>query len=241
MDQKNKEKIKEAGFPLVLLLAGLAVAGLSLYIFSELAEEILASKTIQFDAAVIGFFKSIGSEPLDTVMIFITELGSVWFLTVLSLLVLALLWFKNRDKWGMVFFVTGVVGGGILTRILKTTFERGRPSINPDIDAVGYSFPSGHSMGSLVFYGFAIYFLARSRLPRPVRWLGSISAGVLIILIGVSRIYLGAHYPSDVIAGYSAGLIWLAMAVLALEYVEWHTQNNVRPVRALRRLLSDLL
>ncbi|WP_070119610.1 phosphatase PAP2 family protein [Bacillus marinisedimentorum] len=241
MDQQHEEKLKEAGFPLLLLLIGLGAAGLSLFIFSELAEDILASETIRFDAAVVGLFVSISSEPLDQAMILITELGSVWFLTALSLMVLAFLWVRYRDKWGILFFAIGVAGGGILTKILKSTYERSRPGINPDIDAVGYSFPSGHAMGSLVFYGFAIYFIVRSRLSRTAKWLGSITSGVLIILIGISRIYLGAHYPSDVAAGYSAGLIWLAMAVLALEYVEWHTRNNIRPVRALRNLLSDLI
>src|SRR5690606_6000402 len=125
-----------------------------------------------------------------------------WFLTVLSLIVLAILGVKMKDKWGVLFFIIAVGGGSLLTLLLKNVYDRQRPSVNAEIDAVGYSFPSGHSMGSLIFYGFVIYLVIRTHQRPWIQWLSVTLLGMLVLLIGASRIYLGAHFPSDVLAGY---------------------------------------
>lgn len=145
-----------------------------------------------------------------------------------------------KDKWGMLFFAIAVGGGSLLTLLLKNVYDRQRPSINAEIDAVGYSFPSGHSMGSLIFYGFVIYLVVRTHQRRWIQWLTVTLLGMLVLLIGSSRIYLGAHFPSDVLAGYAAGLIWLILSLIALEWIQWHSRSPVPPVQALRKLLGPL-
>ncbi|TWT09189.1 phosphatase PAP2 family protein [Planomicrobium sp. CPCC 101079] len=232
-----EEENKKAGFPAFLLMLGLGVMSFFIWLFAELAEELLENELKSFDGAVISFFRSIENPALDKGYIVITELGSVWFLTTLSVITLSLLWLKAKDKWGILFFIIAVGGGALLSVLLKNLYERGRPSINEEIDAIGFSFPSGHSMGSLIFYGFIAYFIVRSRLKKGMKILSLIILGVLVVLIGTSRIYLGAHFPSDVVAGYSAGTIWLILCLLALEWVQWQSGSHVRPVQAIRRFL----
>jgi membrane-associated phospholipid phosphatase len=236
-----EKKMKKVGFPVLLVAAGIGLSILFIYLFTEVAEDMLEEEVKGFDGAIIDFFKYIESDTLDQVMAFVTELGSVWFLSLLSIITVIMLWVRKRDKWGILFFIIGIGGGGLLTKILKFYYERGRPSINPEYDAVGYSFPSGHSMGSLIFYGFATYFIVRSERSKMVKWIVAAAAGILVIWIGITRIYLGAHFPSDVIAGHLAGAIWLILSILAMEWVAWQHANSVRPIKAVRKFLAQFL
>ncbi|EIM06963.1 phosphoesterase PA-phosphatase-like protein [Planococcus antarcticus DSM 14505] len=235
-----KKSDKMAGLAFLLLIGGLGIAALFIVLFAELAEEVMEKEFGLFDRAIIGLMEAGSGSTMDNVMFIFTEMGSVWFLTVLSIIVLAVLGFKMKDKWGMLFFIIAVGGGSLLTVLLKNLYVRERPSINPDIDAIGYSFPSGHSMGSLIFYGFLIYLIIRMRQRSWIRWLLVAILTMLIVMIGSSRIYLGAHFPSDVLGGYIAGLIWLILSLIALEWIQWHSRSPVPPVHALRKLLGPL-
>ncbi|RNF38990.1 phosphatase PAP2 family protein [Planococcus salinus] len=235
-----QQESQKAGIAFLLLLSGLGLAGLFIVLFAEVAEEVMEEEFGLFDVLIIRLFESMAGESMDAVMKFITELGAVWFLGGLSALILGILWWKLKDKWGILFFVIAVGGGSLLTLLLKHFYTRDRPSINPEIDAIGYSFPSGHSMGSLIFYGFVIYLVIRTR-QKP--WIEGLTVGVLsalIFLIGMSRIYLGAHFPSDVLAGYIAGTIWLILSLIALEWIQWQSRSLVPPVHALRNILASL-
>lgn len=233
------ENAKKAGFPVLLLGSGIGASVLFIYLFTEIAEGVLENEVKLFDDSIISFLRLIENPFLDKIMLLVTELGSVWLLTVLSILTILILWVRFKDKWGILFFIIGIGGGGLLTKLLKYYYERGRPSINPEIDAIGYSFPSGHSMGSLIFYGFIAYFLIRSSFNKSLKWTIAILAIVLAGMIGFTRIYLGAHFPSDVIAGHLAGAFWLVLSILSLEWVEWLNGSSVRPVKALRSFLAQ--
>nr|WP_286183580.1 phosphatase PAP2 family protein [Bacillus sp. ISL-55] len=171
-------------------------------------------------------------------MIFVTELGSVWFLSLCTLAAIIALWVKAKDKLGILFLLIAIGGGGALTKLLKQLFGRGRPSINPEIDAIGYSFPSGHSMGSLIFYGLIAYFIVRSARKPFTKWMTTIVAGFLVVCIGFTRIYLGAHFPSDVLAGHLAGTIWLLITILALEWIKWERANQIKVTRVFKRIIN---
>ena len=224
---------------LLLLLSGLAVAGLFIVLFGELADEVMSQEFGLFDNFIINLILVNQGQSMDFIMIFITELGSVWFLGTLSVVIVLALWFKAKDKWSALFFIIAVGGGGLLTTLLKQLYGRERPSINEAIDAVGFSFPSGHSMGSLIFYGFAIYLIIRAPHKEWIKWAVSISLGILIMAIGTSRVYLGAHYPSDVMAGYIAGLIWLLLCLIALEWINWQSGSSIRPINWMRKMLHS--
>jgi membrane-associated phospholipid phosphatase len=238
---ENKTKAKNVILPILLVAAGLGTSIVFLYLFTELAEEVLESEVKRFDDSIIQFFYRSETDLLDVIMFLFTEAGSVWFLTIFSIMLIFFLWFKKKDKWGILFFIIGIGGGGLLTKLLKYYYGRERPSINETIDAIGYSFPSGHSMGSLIFYGFLSYFLFRSNLRKRIKWVTLFICGVFIISIGTSRIYLGAHFPSDVIAGYLAGSIWLILCILALEYVKWRSASQRKPIKAFKEFIGKQL
>ncbi len=124
----------------------------------------------------------------------------------------------RREKLLLYGWLVAFIGGGALDWALKTIFRRNRPSFpDPFIHVLGYSFPSGHSMGSLIGYGMLAYVVAHSVRRRGIDLLVAACAGVLVLAIGFSRLYLGAHYLSDVLAGFAAGMVWLAANILALE------------------------
>lgn len=229
-----------AGLAFLLLLGGLGIAALFIAVFAELAEEVMEKEFRLFDSFIIKGMEAGAGKTMDKVMFVFTEMGSAWFLTILSIVVLAVMGFKMKDKWGMLFFIIAVGGGSLLTLLLKNLYVRERPSIDAEIDAVGYSFPSGHAMGSLVFYGFVIYLVIRTRQRPWLQWFTVTVLSILVIAIGTSRIYLGAHFPSDVLAGYIAGAIWLILSLIALEWIQWHSRSPVPPVHALRKLLGPL-
>ncbi|WLR58482.1 phosphatase PAP2 family protein [Guptibacillus hwajinpoensis] len=231
-------KQKKVWFPLVLNAFGLFIAVLAIMLFSELAEEILEKETLQFDQAIISAVDGIRSDGLLNVMEFVTELGSVWWISVVSVVTVAFLWFKLRDGWSILFFVIAQAAGGLLTTELKHFFARSRPSIDAAYDAVGYSFPSGHAMGSFLLYGFIGYLIVRSQRSRTTKWLSGTLVFFFIALIGFSRIYLGVHYPSDVLAGYAAGTLWLFVCIFSLEWVLWIKRSSLT-LGSFRKIFSS--
>ena len=97
----------------------------------------------------------------------------------------------------------------IINQVFKFLFERPRPTVFRLAEASGFSFPSGHSMVSLAFYGFFLYLLWKTDYTDVLKWIGSVVIISLIVLIGISRIYLGVHFSSDVLAGFSLSLAYL--------------------------------
>lgn len=113
-----------------------------------------------------------------------------------------------------------------LNEILKHLFVRPRPQFMPLINEPSYSFPSGHSMNSFVFYTCLAYFIFSRVDNRTYRRLLYFLSAAIILLIGISRIYLGAHYPSDVLAGYAAGALWFFVVTLFEKTQSKHSHTN---------------
>jgi membrane-associated phospholipid phosphatase len=183
--------------------------------FVVFAEDLVAHKLTRFDTTVIDWVQS-AIDPMNTrVMEFFTFIGSpavVAGLVVLSVIVL----YWQKKHWEALCMLVANVGGVAFNEVLKWAFHRQRPEIHRLITAHGYSFPSGHSMGAIVFYGMVAYFFclfAKSMTPKV---LTCVVCVLLIVMIGGSRIYLGVHYPSDVIAGFIAGGAWLVVCITGL-------------------------
>jgi membrane-associated phospholipid phosphatase len=198
------------------LLLGLAAAIGSLVFFAWLSDEVLEGETRSFDEATRSAVHAWASPPLTTFMQAISFMGSTEFLfgatTVATLLMI-------RSKWKReaILFPITMIGAGLLNTTLKLSFQRTRPVPFFDLLAPrSYSFPSGHALASFCFYAvLAAMLAARTKNRKWVRvfW---VTAAVVVLLIGLSRIYLGVHYTTDVLAGYSAALIW----VLVVNFVE---------------------
>ena len=159
-----------------------------------------------FDERVFG----IGSDFARTSFPFfrtITYFGGGIFLGIGCLIVIFLLWLKERNYLGMSLISLGVGGGQVLNKLLKELIHRERP-MNPLAEASGYSFPSGHAMMSFIFFTLAGYFLIRG-IKSPVnKWGAGLAIGILIVLIGFSRVVIRVHFPTDVLAGFLMGTSW---------------------------------
>jgi undecaprenyl-diphosphatase len=175
----------------------------------------LQQETELIDRAVIWLVHTFATPAADKAMIVITALGSGVIYAVFAPLTLGwLLWLRRRRE--AVTLAVCLGGAATLNFLLKHLFERARPDLFKIITAAGYSFPSGHAMVSLCFYGMVAYLLCRRLRRLPAQIAGYSLAAVLVAIIGFSRIYLGVHYPSDVLGGYLAGGTWLAFCVSLL-------------------------
>ncbi len=165
--------------------------------------------TLRFDEYIRGFVHQFTFSALTILMQIASFLGSTLFLILFGISVVITL-YLNKHRRGAIIFTITTIGASLLLVSLKLAFRRARPE--PFFDTIlpaSYSFPSGHSLASFCFYG-ALAAIITVRIEK--LWLKTLvwlAAAILISLIGISRIYLGVHYPSDVLAGFAVGLIWV--------------------------------
>ncbi|HEX8249208.1 MAG TPA: phosphatase PAP2 family protein [Pyrinomonadaceae bacterium] len=197
-----------------ILFLGLAGAVGSLFFFAWLADEVLEGDAGAFDETLRLYVHGYAGETLTLLMRFMTMLGSTLFLGVLGIGVLVIFVFKKRKRAAVLLLLT-MAGAVILNFALKVSFARARPV--PFFETplpASYSFPSGHSLYAVCFYGALAWLVAARIENKSLRVLIWSLAALLCFLIGLSRIYLGVHYPSDVIAGYAAALVWILTVIL---------------------------
>lgn len=188
-----------------LLLASGALA-----VFGWLAVHVLTSSTNHFDIFIRESIHTHAPAWATPWMLGITKLGNWYVVVAEALILLALLVAKRQMQDARLLAVT-MFGAVLLDNILKLVFQRTRPSAYFGFPAPAtYSFPSGHALVTLCFIGFVAGLLDRSVKTRSLRWAVWALAGLLIFLVGLSRVYLGVHYPSDVIAGYAAAVTWMS-------------------------------
>ena len=160
---------------------------------------------IYLDHIVYNFISKFINNTTTKIFTTITHFGSAPLIIVFFIISIFLI----KDKKKNIVFLISILGITAINQALKFYFERPRPDVYVLAQASGYSFPSGHSMCSLAFYGFLIYLLIKSKYDFKVKMIGSILLSVLIFFIGISRIYLGVHYTTDVIAGFSFSIVYL--------------------------------
>jgi undecaprenyl-diphosphatase len=191
------------------LLVSLACAVVSLLLFAGLAEEMLEGDTLHFDTAVRQFVHSRSSARLTAAMQFFTLLGSSLFVSIAATSGCVALWVTRRRRKALFLAIT-ILGGSLLMWVLKMSFHRQRPQ--PFFDThlpASYSFPSGHALLSFCLCGAAAALFSGDQKKPWIRIAIWSIAVVLAVAIGYSRIYLGVHYPSDVLAGYLGALVWV--------------------------------
>ncbi|GIP37649.1 phosphatase PAP2 family protein [Paenibacillus sp. J31TS4] len=199
-------------------IAAIALTVLSLLVFIKFANELEKKELDAFDETVGGWILPLVHPALTLIMKALTFWGSSLGLSLVTAVAGLLLLFR-RHRWEALFFVLSAGGAGLFNLLLKNIFKRERPTLHRLIEQAGYSFPSGHSMGSMATYGMLAVILCLFFPNKLARVLLLTAAALVIVLIGVSRIYLGVHYPSDVAAGFAAGAAWLLICLLALQAV----------------------
>ncbi|MFV9510230.1 phosphatase PAP2 family protein [Tepidibacillus sp. LV47] len=200
---------------------GLAIGILLLFVFAKLVEDLLFNELGMFDTIVTQYIQSFASPNVTKLMVFITQLGSGPILTLFLLIVGGIFYFRYKKRRDVILLAGGLIGGALLNVALKDLFRRSRPDITHLVEAGGYSFPSGHSMVSTTFYGILSYLLwIHLKERKKSTWYVPILTIILILSIGISRIYLGVHFPSDVIAGFSAGGILVIAGIIGYESIK---------------------
>lgn len=194
---------------LLLVFAGIA---LPLSLFAELAEEIHEADPLGFDEPLLELARSLHSASADEAMLLASQLGYLWGVVPLALgVLLGLLAFGRIRR--AVYFALAVGGSAALNLLAKAVFARDRPSLwLPIAPEHSYSFPSGHAMGAMSFCAAVVLMLWFTRWRWPALALGA----AFTLWVGASRVYLGVHYPSDILAGWAAALVWVSAVYLVV-------------------------
>lgn len=181
---------------------------ISFTLFIVISLYVSIGMTNDFDLCVYNFIISFRNDYLTNFLKFITFFGGEYAIVLIAF---AFLFVKNKKIFTLVFFDMILIV--LLNYYLKIIFMRDRPFSLMIIDETGYSYPSGHSMIAVGFYGFILYLMWHMNISKSIKYMFSILMGLLIVLIGVSRIYLGVHFPSDVLGGYSVSLCFLVLYI----------------------------
>ena len=190
----------------------LAFAGvlLPLWGFGELADEVREADTFPFDAPILHFAQRVAGDGFDSMFLLASKLGYEWGVVPFDVLLVLVLSVMRKLRESL-FAATALVGSALLNLGAKQLFGRARPSLWESIAPEStFSFPSGHAMGSMTLACVVVLLAWHTRW----RWWVIVPMAVFVVMVGLSRVYLGVHYPSDIIAGWAAATAWVVMAYL---------------------------
>ena len=215
----------------IFLVGGIIVAAIGTFLFAELAEHVMAGSTQAFDEAALRWIGNHHSPALDDAMLEITALGTS-AVVIMIVGVAGLFLSLTRHKYSALLLLVATVGGTLLDTVLKLKFGRPRPHVFAwGTHAAMSSFPSGHAMSATIVYSTVAYLAARLQKRMWARWATMLLAAVIIVMIAISRMYLGVHYPSDVLAGAIVGLSWAAFCMATLEAIQRFAQRQAPEVK----------
>jgi undecaprenyl-diphosphatase len=210
----------------IFLLSGAVIAVVCTWAFSEIAQHVRQGSTQHFDDAAMHWIGQHQYPALQSVMLEVTALGTGTVVGMIVLIAGMFLWL-NQHKHSAILLIVATLGGMVLDQLLKFGFARPRPQIFEwGTRAASSSFPSGHAMSSIIVYGTVAYLAARLQQNVRSRALTMTLAVIIILLICVSRLYLGVHYPSDVAAGLVIGLAWAGFCMAILEAAQLYAKSN---------------
>lgn len=202
----------------ILVCVLLFIVGLNSFV--ELTDELAENELKGFDEKVSAFIISFRRDWLTHYFIFTTHLGDRYAYVAFTILMAAFYLMKHKS-WRFIIQITSVLILASLSNIvLKRVINRTRPSLEHLVSVNTLSYPSGHSMSAMAFFGFLIFLSLRYTMPQWLRITFIIFLMMLILTIGISRIYLGVHYPSDVLAGFIGGLIWVAFCAVLFSLID---------------------
>lgn len=202
----------------VALALFFVVAGINLFI--ELTDTLKTDTLALYDQQITDYIISYRSPHLTDYFIFVTHVGDIYgyLIVLVSSILISLLIFK---KWKYVAQITAVLFlSAVSNLILKRFIDRARPGIEHLVSVETLSYPSGHAMSAMAFYGFIIYLFYRFKINLILKISIIVVLMLLILSIGISRIYLGVHFPSDIAGGFIAGFIWVIFCILIFDVID---------------------
>ena len=202
---------------------GLLSCLLIIYVLAQLSEEVLEREAFAFDQTILLWIHQFANPTIDRIMLTTTGLGNPNTVVAIAVITLAILWWRHYYQEAKIFLID-CFGGVILSYGLKIVFSKSRPDLwQSAITETSFSYPSGHALGSTILYGFLAYVLA-TRYPQ-LSLLIYPFAVLLIGAIGLSRLYLGVHWPTDIIAGYSIGFLWVMFCTTMLKLQKLNSKD----------------
>ncbi|MDC6405938.1 MULTISPECIES: phosphatase PAP2 family protein [Maribacter] len=202
----------------VIVSLVIVVGGINLFI--ELTDTLKTDTLARYDTAVTDYIISFRNPSLTTFFKFVTDIGDVTGYLIVLMLFVLLSW-RIIKSWKYVLqSVVVLVLATLSNMALKRFVDRARPGIEHLVTVKTLSYPSGHAMGAMAFFGFLIYLISKLRINRIFKYSLMVLVALLILSIGISRIYLGVHYPSDVAGGFIAGFIWVVFCILIFDVIQ---------------------
>lgn len=234
MIKNIRHRVKKGWAELALLSAELIIVMLvfiaALIGFIFITRNVFILRDEVFDHKVFTFLETHVSEKRNDVMLFFTFLGKHAFLIPANLALIIYFLFIKKHRWYSIKIPVIALSSLALMFLLKNLFGRQRPNIPLLKEAQGLSFPSGHALMSVTFYGLLIYIIYESVTRVWLKWTLIILLVLLILTIGFTRIYLRVHYPSDVFAGFATGFIWLATSLYVIRKIEKYSRKKVAKI-----------
>ena len=220
-------RLSPQGYMGLHLTVGVIVILLAGWCFTELVEEIAEGDFARLDEGAVALVQSYGNPAVVRAASVISWFGSVAFLTIASFAAtLVFAWKRWFDA--ILGLALTMLGGSLLNMLLKQLFQRARPVFDqPLVDLTSFAFPSGHTMGATLFYMFIAAVVAYAMKSNRIRLLAFGCAALIVVLIGATRIYLGAHFFTDVLGAIVAALAWLAFCWTAVETLrKWRKREK---------------
>jgi undecaprenyl-diphosphatase len=213
----------------------LGVALLFAGVFAWLAQEVLESEFSRINTAVLLAIHRHTSDTFTTLAFAFTDLGSVGGVTVIGAILSFALW-RSKRYVDLGTFAAVLVGAATMIFTLKLIFHQIRPTVFPPLAIEkNYSFPSGHSMISFSFWGFFAWWIISIHPRQPWRWFLAAFGLAIAACVGLSRLYLGVHWPTDVIGGMLLAFAWIGVCVLGQHWLTRHARRERRAQDAARR------
>lgn len=195
-----------------IMIFGLVISTFSTAVFWKLKNEVLEQELQTIDLVVSHFVYSLRTTELTSIMMLVTDLGGIYLVFFGAAIIVFLTLRKHVREAVLFMFILAM--GLMLNMILKQYSQRPRPELDRLIVETDFSFPSGHAMNSLVFYTTVSYLVFHFTRNGPLTVVAFSLSALLVGLIGLSRVYLGVHYPSDILAGWAAGSSWFVTVIL---------------------------
>ncbi|WP_026838687.1 phosphatase PAP2 family protein [Gillisia sp. JM1] len=215
---------------IISIILALIIVVVGINVFVELTNTLNSNLISKYDGAITKYVISFRSPNLNNILQFITNLGDLYGYIVVTTICSLLFYFKFKNWRYVVQLVFVIIVSGLSNLALKEVINRARPTAEHLVSVQTLSYPSGHAMSATAFYGFLIYLCYFLKINKWLKGSLIFLCSFLIVSIGISRIYLGVHFPSDIAGGIIAGTIWLMFCVLIFNIIDLFRREEERKI-----------